>query len=164
MWVFQCLSFGAVRSRPAKPQLHVKVQASFARQPDRDHMRRHVDINVGNELEGLNGVRCAVRQFLEESELGVSSSATLLMSELLTNAFVHGEPPVSATIDYLPSEVRIAVSDGGHDSPFVRSGSDEMGGYGLRIVDALCARWGCDYSKSGKTVWCEVSIPDPVAC
>jgi two-component sensor histidine kinase len=122
-------------------------------------MGEHLDFNIKNDQRGLLAARRAVQTVLSETSPSVSSSAVLLMSELVTNALMHGDPPVSASIDRRLTDVRISVSDAGRDSPFVRPRPDETGGYGLRIVDSLCERWGCDFSKSGKTVWCEVALP-----
>lgn len=126
-------------------------------------MPGHVSIDVDNDAHGIQRARHEVEHFLRSADEGVRSSAVLLISELVTNALMYGDPPVIAAVDQCGTEVRISVSDTGHDSPFVRPSPDETGGFGLRIVDALCGRWGCDFSRAGKTVWCELAAPSVAA-
>jgi anti-sigma regulatory factor (Ser/Thr protein kinase) len=82
----------------------------------------------------------------------------LVATELVTNAFLHGEPPVRfdllAAADGQP--LRIEVSDGGQALPTVRRpDSVTPNGRGLLLVDGSSSRWGVTTHRPGKTVWAE---------
>jgi two-component sensor histidine kinase len=82
----------------------------------------------------------------------------LLTSEIVTNAIRHsgtGEHDrlvVAARLS--PDFARVEVRDGGPGfDPDVRR---RPGGFGLRMLDMLAARWGVDTDDRGTRVWFEV--------
>ncbi len=84
--------------------------------------------------------------------------ARLIVSELVTNALLHGRGRIrlSACVD--DSCLRIEVVDEGTgESPAIRDAADgSPGGWGLRIVDRLAQRWG---AFEGSThVWAEIAL------
>jgi anti-sigma regulatory factor (Ser/Thr protein kinase) len=85
-------------------------------------------------------------------------SALLISSELVTNAFQHGRGNIELRLKLLGRLLRIEVIDEGRDQAAAvrqREG-DETGGWGLRIVDQLAARWGV---FEGTThVWAELAL------
>lgn len=95
-------------------------------------------------------------------------SAELVLSELVTNALqvrVARGRQVGVRIARMPAEglLRLEVTDAGEGHPEVRApGSDETGGRGLLLVEALTHRWGCERrgAADGKTVWAELKAPD----
>jgi len=92
----------------------------------------------------------------------VRAAGTLAVSELVTNAVVHGKEPITLRITTLPRVVRVAVSDGSDHPPEPRSrrrGGAEHG-RGLRIVADLAEQWGCEprVQAPGKTVWCNLAM------
>lgn len=81
--------------------------------------------------------------------------ARLLVSELATNAFRHGDGRIELSIAITPARLRVCVSDEGDDGgrPAARTpGAD--GGYGLHLVADLSDRWG--QSRAPTSVWFEV--------
>ncbi|MEU1591526.1 ATP-binding protein [Streptomyces sp. NPDC005708] len=88
-------------------------------------------------------------------------TATLVVSELVTNAIVHaaGENVVCELRDE-DDVVRIAVTDEGcapgepHPGP---QRPDEEHGRGLLLVAALCRAWGAQTAGSGLLVWAELA-------
>ncbi|MFF4100842.1 ATP-binding protein [Streptomyces sp. NPDC001903] len=81
----------------------------------------------------------------------------LCVSELATNALLHGVPPGRGyLLRLLRTErlVRIEVHDSGGGRPAV-PGSVRDGGRGLLIVDTLADLWGASDRRPGKVVWCE---------
>jgi hypothetical protein len=55
-----------------------------------------------------------------------------------------------------PGELWVCVQDQSHHRPRMRQpASDDTGGRGLTILDALSADWGCQLlpDQSGKIVW-----------
>ncbi|MEU9482026.1 SpoIIE family protein phosphatase [Streptomyces sp. NPDC048191] len=98
---------------------------------------------------------------------GVDEAASfvveLVVSELVTNAIRYGGAPVSLRlIREREHGLIVEVSDGGHTSPHLRRAAmEDEGGRGLFLVAQLTQRWGTRYTRTGKTIWTEVS-PTPV--
>jgi PAS domain S-box-containing protein len=85
--------------------------------------------------------------------------ATLATSELVTNAFLHGQAPVELRMRIEGSDVLIEVRDRATYQPRkLRPDEDDEHGRGLQIVAALAARWGTRPTESGKAVWCLLSV------
>jgi anti-sigma regulatory factor (Ser/Thr protein kinase) len=81
----------------------------------------------------------------------------LIVSELATNAVIHGGSPFRASIEWSPRVVRIAVEDAGPGFPHSHLAShDAPSGRGVAIVEALSSRWGCDRVDGGKVSWAEL--------
>lgn len=98
-------------------------------------------------------VRAAVTEMghpelLDNAELGVS--------ELATNATLHGRTPFTISVGSgAGGPVRIQVTDGSPAIPLQkRHGEFATTGRGLRLLDA-CGTWGVDPTETGKTVWFE---------
>src|SRR4051794_23917926 len=110
---------------------------------------------------GLSQVPQA-RHFTTEALTDVDDQALIadavaVVSELTTNALLHGRPPVGLAVQWDPAVVRIEVSDGSAATPVRgRPDTNTMTGRGIRLVEALAQRWGVEPSASGKTVWCEL--------
>jgi anti-sigma regulatory factor (Ser/Thr protein kinase) len=81
----------------------------------------------------------------------------LLVSELVTNACVHGAEPIIVHLDVANGRVRVEVEDGSSVMPKVRrSDGHSTEGRGLLIVEALSSAWGAERTGVGKVVWAEV--------
>jgi anti-sigma regulatory factor (Ser/Thr protein kinase) len=85
----------------------------------------------------------------------------LVVSELVTNALLHGHgTPVVRLLDG-GDQVRVEVCD---DSPLlpVSHRVTPTSGLGLRVVEQLSSAWGASRRGRGKVVWCELpAAPDP---
>ena len=78
----------------------------------------------------------------------------LCVSEVVTNAVLHGKPPFRITIDRDGQAVRIAVHDAAAAAPVRKSpDADTPTGRGLRLLDRLAIAWGADPTDGGKAVW-----------
>jgi anti-sigma regulatory factor (Ser/Thr protein kinase) len=93
--------------------------------------------------------------------------ALLATSELVTNAWKHGEGAIELKLACGAQTLRIEVIDEGSGavSEIREQPADESGGWGLRIVDHVAAQWGC---FEGTThVWVELPLaedaPEPRA-
>ncbi|GAA1405566.1 hypothetical protein GCM10009639_52670 [Kitasatospora putterlickiae] len=92
----------------------------------------------------------------------------LLVSELVTNAVVHGSSRDNRVLLELsadPVRLRIEVHDArGDRAPILRGADrDDESGRGLILVKSLSAQWGCCPREGiGKIVWCGIA-PAP-AC
>jgi anti-sigma regulatory factor (Ser/Thr protein kinase) len=85
----------------------------------------------------------------------------LVVSELVTNALLHGHgTPVVRLLDG-GDHVRVEVCD---DSPLlpVSHRVTPTSGLGLRVVEQLSTAWGASRRGRGKVVWCELpAAPGP---
>ena len=88
----------------------------------------------------------------------LSWEASLVVSELATNAVQHGHSPFSASVSRARGVVRIAVEDVAPGRPERRAATrDLLDGRGVAIVEALTSRSGCDILPDSKVVWAELS-------
>ena len=81
----------------------------------------------------------------------------LVFSELVTNAVRHAGGATRIVIRHDDETLRFEVHDSTHSIRERRAVGSGDGGFGLRIVDQLCERWGWDQTATGKTVWSEMS-------
>ncbi|WP_435865415.1 ATP-binding protein [Streptomyces spectabilis] len=83
----------------------------------------------------------------------------LCVSELTTNALVHGAPPGRGFKLRLLRDggsVRVEVHDSGDGRPrLVGEGVADESGRGLLLVAALADKWGVAERNPGKVVWAE---------
>ncbi|MET9295577.1 ATP-binding protein [Streptomyces sp. NPDC003077] len=109
-----------------------------------------------------------VRQALAELGMGAGERAEevlLCVSELVTNALVHGVPPGRGFRLQLwvtgDGALRVEVHDSGEGRPragAVPAGAEEEAGRGLMLVEALADKWGVGERAPGKIVWCEFEV------
>jgi serine phosphatase RsbU (regulator of sigma subunit)/anti-sigma regulatory factor (Ser/Thr protein kinase) len=81
----------------------------------------------------------------------------LLVSELVTNALVHGGAPVELQVRGSSNTLYIEVTDAARYRPHrrVAKPTDENG-RGLELLEALARRWGVRPRLTGKVVWAEI--------
>lgn len=104
-----------------------------------------------------------------DDELGRSVSgkvlddATLLVSELVTNAVRHapkaGSPELELRMRFDAERIRVVVSDPGAGfvaAPRLPTAS-ESSGWGLYLVDRIADRWGI-ISNDRNEVWFEIDV------
>lgn len=83
----------------------------------------------------------------------------LLATELAANAVQHARSDMTVIVRYLGDVVRVEVGDGSRQLPVARQAEDDdLDGRGLALVDALAKEWGVLPTRTGKRVWCDVSI------
>jgi anti-sigma regulatory factor (Ser/Thr protein kinase) len=88
----------------------------------------------------------------------VVQDAGLVVSELVTNAVAHGEPPIELRLRLDVDAVGIDVHDSDRSTPRRQHVSPaEDHGRGLAIVAALTQQWGTRLTPSGKSVWCTLT-------
>ena len=88
------------------------------------------------------------------------STVALVVSELVTNALLHGEPPVRVRLRSAGGALAVEVFGPGTRPAGPRRGEpDEESGRGLLLVEVLTARWGSRATAAGKVVWAELRLP-----
>jgi len=104
------------------------------------------------------------RHFLREKLRGTplehrSGDSELILTELVTNAQLHGTPPITVGVHVLPDRARFEISDASAGTPVgLVQNPESMTGRGLMLVEALSDRWGVDRQDQGKLVWAEVGL------
>jgi anti-sigma regulatory factor (Ser/Thr protein kinase) len=88
-------------------------------------------------------------------------TARLLVTELVSNAVIHGEGTVLLTVARDHGSVRVEVHDESPHPPVIthRAPMAEHGA-GLRLVSAMASSWGSDPlgdGRPGKRVWFALS-------
>ena len=88
-------------------------------------------------------------------------NATLLLSEVVTNAVRHGRGgTILVAVTLSPTHLLAQVHDESANPP-VRRAAGETGGWGLGLLDELSTQWGVDqHSEDGKSVWFEIDGAD----
>ena len=82
----------------------------------------------------------------------------LALSELVTNAVLHGRDPLGVRVVLAHDVLRAEVRDANPVSPsFSMLDQTAVTGRGLLIVSAVSDRWGVEPSPTGKVVWFELS-------
>ena len=90
----------------------------------------------------------------------LADAAELGVSELVTNAILHADPPIVVRMGGTAAHPRVEVHDTSAVAPKARSMTDDERllatvGRGLGIVAMFSTTWGAEVSSQGKVVWFE---------
>ncbi|MBV9605065.1 MAG: ATP-binding protein [Solirubrobacterales bacterium] len=88
----------------------------------------------------------------------VIDDVMLMVSELVTNGIVHGstEADEPVMLDLLVNgHIRCRVLDHGDSFAAPHARDEEVGGWGLQVVEQLADRWGVQRSPQRTEVWFE---------
>ncbi|MFG2006383.1 SpoIIE family protein phosphatase [Spirillospora sp. NPDC048911] len=89
----------------------------------------------------------------------LADTVELLVSELVTNALVHGAGAIGMRL-IKGGTLLCEVSDDGHELPHLRDAdANDESGRGLQLVSHLAERWGTHRTEQGKVVWFEHRLP-----
>jgi anti-sigma regulatory factor (Ser/Thr protein kinase) len=132
--------------------------------------RMPIDPFVTAPAEASRSFRCrssalgAARQFVIDALGawgldGCADDASIVVSELATNALLHARSDFTVALSWDVGVVRVAVRDASTMRPVVCNPSPTtIGGRGLILISALASAWGTDLSDDGKVVWAELSL------
>lgn len=88
--------------------------------------------------------------------------ATLLVSELVTNALLHARSKIGVTLVVDHDELRVEVHDASRTVPRPRRYSPEAAtGRGLHMLDCVASDWGVRATADGKAMWFTISTMHP---
>jgi anti-sigma regulatory factor (Ser/Thr protein kinase) len=88
--------------------------------------------------------------------------ATLVVSELVTNALTHARSEMTLELRCGAGLLRISVTDASPDFPRPQDADPGAeGGRGMQVVAELASGWGIEHLASGKRVWAEIAVPAP---
>ncbi len=108
--------------------------------------------------------RWVVSTFEDIGRQDLVECAEMAVSELVTNAVLHAEPPIEVRVRGTVAQPRVEVRDGSPEPPALPSqpqpGSEDdlddlllTFGRGLTIVARAAAAWGAVLEDDGKVVW-----------
>ncbi|MGZ4590389.1 MAG: SpoIIE family protein phosphatase [Actinomycetes bacterium] len=116
---------------------------------------------IPSEEEAVQHARRFVSARLAEwgTPLGLVDGIVLLVSELVTNAVIHGRPPIELRLRCTDEHVVLEVRDHATYLPRrLRPTPEDEHGRGLQLVALLADRWGTRPVPDGKAVWCVFSL------
>jgi anti-sigma regulatory factor (Ser/Thr protein kinase) len=115
------------------------------------------------ELESSPGAPSQARRLCDAAcreweLLLLLADCQLLVSELVTNAVVHGSGPIALDFQHEDGTLRVSVMDGhvGMGLEARAANLDDESGRGLAIVDAVARTWGSWCERDGTQVWFEL--------
>jgi serine phosphatase RsbU (regulator of sigma subunit)/anti-sigma regulatory factor (Ser/Thr protein kinase) len=142
---------------PARPSDDIALLVARTRVLASDQV---AEWDVVSDPSAVAGVRTSVNRNLSEWGLEEQAFVTeLILSELITNAIRHADGPIRVRL--LRDRALICeVADHSSTSPHLRhAAATDEGGRGLFLVAQFADRWGTRYTKDGKVIWAEQSLP-----
>jgi anti-sigma regulatory factor (Ser/Thr protein kinase) len=127
----------------------------------------HLSVALPADATGARVARARVRRALMEWGLSaIEPNVTLVVSELVTNGFLHAGGSVDLVVSADGNLLHISVADNESDAlpQELHVPPTEPGGRGMAIVADLTSRWGVLRQRPdghpGKIVWCEIPIEE----
>jgi len=119
----------------------------------------HFDIAPSRTFENNALAPRAARRFVVDTlqqwgRAELIDDASLVVSELATNAVLHAQSEFKVAMTLCDGGVRVAVSDASQAPPIHYAASAfATSGRGVALVAALSDEWGSALTPAGKTVW-----------
>jgi anti-sigma regulatory factor (Ser/Thr protein kinase) len=143
------MTLHAVPRRAADPAKRLDVRASLEIVPDATSAKL---------------ARGFISDFCSAADLGeeVCQLASLLTSELVTNAVRYGGSRAVLEAHLPGGSLRVSVADENPALPVVGTAPDltAESGRGVLLVSNLASRWGVEQLDAGKAVWFELDLAD----
>jgi serine/threonine-protein kinase RsbW len=130
--------------------------------PDAGHSRAMVlgSLTIPGRPEQVGLARAFVVRALATNQVGADTdAATLLTSEIVTNAIQHtrsgaeGGTVTIVVIGVVRGVLVEIIDDGAAGTPIVKGDLYAAEGHGLFLVQNLAAEWGYQRNEAGTTVW-----------
>lgn len=118
------------------------------------------ELTLDTQADLVPRARAFVTSSLADHNPSAVDDARLVATELVTNAAMHGAPPVVVRVMESHDRIRVEVEDSGQSLPVIPAHSTEaMTGRGLSLVAAVSSGWGVEPgSAGGKVVWAELAL------
>ncbi|HEV2590496.1 MAG TPA: ATP-binding protein [Gaiellaceae bacterium] len=128
-------------------------------------------LRTSSRPEAVRRARRALAAFEDlQTYEQIAFDAALLVSELVGNAVVHGNPGshdlIELQAELTDKRLRVQVNDGGTGFSFKSdqtepAGPEATSGRGLHLMRELADRFGVDRSRPGGHVWFEIDLTQP---
>ena len=120
------------------------------------------DVRVPERPDSIPATRAFLSRLLDGWEVDgeVIDDASLLASELMSNAVNHGRGLVHLQVELDAGVLHVGVRDDADGRPVVEHpGAASPRGRGMWIIESIARDWGTDEGDDGgKTVWFELSV------
>ncbi len=116
-----------------------------------------------DDMTAVRAVRRAVSDVVAQWSVrpALVDEACLVVSELVTNALVHGRSDALLRLTHDGPCLRIEVADEDTRLPVVAAPDPlSLSGRGLLLIASLVATWGAERTADGKVVWAEFDVSD----
>jgi serine phosphatase RsbU (regulator of sigma subunit)/anti-sigma regulatory factor (Ser/Thr protein kinase) len=116
------------------------------------------ELSLGLDRDAVAQARKFTVAALGDAPASVAGDAELVVAELVTNAVLHGRPPITVRVVQHAQGSRVEVVDFGPRPPVrIRDAGQSMTGRGLALVAALSSEWGVEQVEGGgKVIWAEI--------
>ena len=128
--------------------------------------QRSAQLDLDHDVTAPRAARRFVSDVLATWGLGdgVVERSQLLVSELVSNAVLHGSAPVRMSIvddSGAAPGICVEVSNAGDGKPVMRRAErDELSGRGLQLIDELAVSWGTRSDDGRTAVWFRIAAHD----
>lgn len=128
------------------------------------------ELELSFDVPGGRAAPNAARRALLQNDgalpQGMRADLLLLLSELVSNAVLHGrvgpEASIGVQVQEVAELVRVEVSDPGAGFDWERRRRERPrreGGFGLALVERIAERWGIERERGRTRVWFELKTP-----
>jgi|SRR3954469_21313382 anti-sigma regulatory factor (Ser/Thr protein kinase) len=129
---------------------------------DDDRLDAAASLYLPPEPESAARARRFISELCRATRLSaeICDTASLLVSELVTNAIIHGKTSATIEVHRPPETLRVAVRDDNPVLPPVGASPtlNAESGRGLMIVSVLADAWGVEHGEGGKAIWFELRV------
>ena len=153
-----------LRSRDTSVQVAAAVPVTPLRPRPSDELELVFDVPGGRAAP--NAARRVLLEHDERLPTGVRADLLLLLSELVSNAVLHGrvgpEASIGVHVHGRDRTVRVEVTDPGAGFDWERRRRERPrreGGFGLALVERIAERWGIERQRGRTHVWFEIRTP-----
>jgi serine phosphatase RsbU (regulator of sigma subunit)/anti-sigma regulatory factor (Ser/Thr protein kinase) len=118
-------------------------------------------LSIDDNVRAVHQARSFTRATLGEWSLPESllRDAILLVSEMVTNAIVHGRAPIQLRLRQAREHLLVEVDDTATAVPRkLRPTSSDIHGRGLQLIAMMADEWGTRPIHDGKSVWCALEL------
>ena len=133
--------------------------------PDSAELFRGAALDLLGGAEAVSSARAFTTGVLSSWRLGeeLLDLGVLAVSELVSNSFTHGHPPMRLRLRRTDRRLTVEVMDADDHLPRRRRAepADESG-RGIAIIATIASSWGTRRTPDGgKAVWCDFVLPAP---
>jgi serine phosphatase RsbU (regulator of sigma subunit)/anti-sigma regulatory factor (Ser/Thr protein kinase) len=125
------------------------------------HQHEPATLSIEDDVRAVHRARAFTADTLREWALPASLArdAILLVSEMVTNAIVHGRAPIQLRLRRARGRLLVEVDDTATAAPRkMRPTADDIHGRGLQLVAMMADQWGTRPTPAGKSVWCVLAL------
>lgn len=117
-----------------------------------------LELTVGEQPDAVPRARELATAALAGRAAGIVEDVRLVVTELVTNALLHGRGPVEVRVVESGAAVRLEVEDASPELPVpARHSTETLTGRGLAMVARLATSWGAETTGTGrKVVWAQL--------